>query len=113
MESVKTEQRNRIGKLPLAMIAGAVGALIVLWVAFAHAEPVATSPASGATVTALPAQVTMDTSEPMAATGSSLVVVNGAGTQVTTAASVVDPANHSRSSVALPRERPAGTSTRR
>ncbi|MGE0227444.1 MAG: copper resistance protein CopC [Dehalococcoidia bacterium] len=99
--------RSRIG----ALVLGAVSALAIVSMVAAHAEPVATSPASGATVTSLPAAVTMDASAAMAVTGSSLVVVNASGAQVNVAASVVDPTNHQRISVALPSGLPAGVYT--
>ncbi|MGE0134297.1 MAG: copper resistance protein CopC [Dehalococcoidia bacterium] len=104
---VVSTARSRTG----ALVLGAVSALAIVSMVAAHAEPVAMSPASGATVTSLPAEVTMDASAAMAVTGSSLVVTNGSGAQVNVAASVVDPANHQRISVALPSDLPAGVYT--
>jgi methionine-rich copper-binding protein CopC len=46
-----------------APVLGALLALSALTFASAHAEPVTTSPADGATVTVLPTQVSMVTSE--------------------------------------------------
>ncbi|MEZ4554535.1 MAG: copper resistance protein CopC [Dehalococcoidia bacterium] len=104
---VVSTARSRTG----ALVLGAVSALAIVSMVAAHAEPVAMSPASAATVTSLPAEVTMDASAAMAVTGSSLVVTNGSGAQVNVAASVVDPANHQRISVALPSDLPAGVYT--
>lgn len=104
------ERRKRLVRFG-AVLSGVVAALAVVAISSAHVEPVTTSPAAGTTVTVLPAQVTMDASEAMAAQGSSLVVVNASGTQVNTTASAVDPANPKRMSVGLPSGLPAGVYT--
>lgn len=106
MKSVTRGHTPRV----VASLTGALAALMVCAVAFAHAEPVTMSPADGATVAVLPTIVSMNTGEDMVAgPGTSLVVVNGSGTQVNVAASVVDAANPKHISVALPAGLPAGT----
>ncbi len=95
--------------VPLAAAVLAVG----IWsVASAHANPVATFPAAGAVINVLPAEVSMDTSQALAASsGSDLIVVDAAGKQVTATSAVVDPSNSKHISVPLPSTLPAGTYT--
>ncbi len=102
--------RSMFGKWTASLVGGTLVAMTVLSVAWAHAGPLAMSPTDGATVTALPAVVSMETSQAMqVGAGTSLVVVNSMGTQVTTAAATVDPANPKHISVPLPAGLPAGT----
>lgn len=96
----------------VAPLAAAVLAVGIWSVASAHANPVATFPTAGAVINVLPAEVSMDTSQALAASsGSDLIVVDAAGKQVTTTSAVVDPSNNKHLSVPLPSSLSAGTYT--
>lgn len=78
----------------IAVLGAAVCATAVTGVALAHDEAASTSPKKGATLSALPAQVSMTWGEPVGRLNGATVTRNGTGNLVKSAR--IDPANARR-----------------
>ncbi|AJY14588.1 copper homeostasis periplasmic binding protein CopC [Burkholderia dolosa] len=81
--------------------AAAVLAATISSAAFAHAHVATSDPAANATLSAAPAAVTIDFTEPLEPAFSSIVVADGAGRTVSEGRARVDDANRKRMTVPL------------
>ena len=97
----------------LAVLTAAVIALVTVSVAFAHAAPKTVNPGDGAVLSKPPSSVVIETVQDMArvAGANDIQVFDASGKQVTTAAAVINDADRSNISVALPPGLPVGTYT--
>lgn len=88
-------------------------ALAVVATAFAHAEPNEVSPGDGAVLSIPPAQIVLEMTQDMARTANAnnIVVLNAAGTKVTTEDATIDNTDRRKLSVPLPAGLPVGKYT--
>lgn len=101
-------QRTLIRRVSGISLGLGLGLAVVASV-FAHAEPAKFTPGNGAILTAVPAEVSLDTTEEMSSKpgDNDLIVDNAQGQKVTTSAASVDAA-HLHMSVPLPAGLPNG-----